>query len=572
MFHRILLKSGVLVLSATFILIMHVVWPTQLGKGLALPRNSFVLTSVALAMLLLFGAFILERRPSRVVKLTATSTMLAFVVLADVLIYFFQIIAGKDAVFPLHRVGLVISGIFFVSCVSELICRKKIDYTAVLFLIVLAAVIQSALSLSFFLWFALQSGTITLVLPELLFGVFEQPNISSSFAVTAIAVAIVMRMDCSCLSKAHVRWIYFSLVMLSVTVVIWQSKTGWLGLLIVSLITVGVMLKGKQELKSKLCYSLLFIIIGIFIGSGLLLVSEEMRRDISFVVDSSGNLRTQQWYLVYRLFSESPLLGVGLGKFENAFAIMQAKWFAAGSGFLITDLTHPHNELLYWIAEGGLLGGLGLLCPILYVLQKWSRIALKNSRFIYISMLVPIALHSLTEYPLYNSIPHWITILLLCSVIDFKFNIEQTNLIFRDSVFNYFGLFFFLVLFFYSLYSFMFSMHFDRIAQEPVDERVGIYRLDIMPHAFERTYKGQYLSDLLRSSLKRDSSVPVNETLLLVDDYLDSYTDLELYDLSINLCQSYQMTECYLRWKKQKEFYFPSGWEPNKKYEFKWVF
>lgn len=81
------------------------------------------------------------------------------------------------------------------------------------------------------------------------------------------------------------------------------------------------------------------------------------------------------------------------------------------------NLDHPHNELLYWGVEGGLLpmlaiGGAGL--GILWRLrrQSWAR-ALGL-----LALITPMALHTQTEYPFYHSVAHWLTFLILLWFID----------------------------------------------------------------------------------------------------------------------------------------------------------
>ncbi|MGL5991295.1 MAG: Wzy polymerase domain-containing protein, partial [Plesiomonas sp.] len=81
------------------------------------------------------------------------------------------------------------------------------------------------------------------------------------------------------------------------------------------------------------------------------------------------------------------------------------------------NLDHPHNELLYWAVEGGILPVIGLLMMGAAVIwrvtgESWSRgLAL-------LALVAPITLHTQVEYPLYHSIAHWIFLLMLVWYID----------------------------------------------------------------------------------------------------------------------------------------------------------
>lgn len=116
------------------------------------------------------------------------------------------------------------------------------------------------------------------------------------------------------------------------------------------------------------------------------------------------------------LIQQNLWLGHGLGSFETAFP--EAKQQAH---ILITSyITHPHNELFYVWAEGGVIAVLGLLlalyacvCPALH--RKSSEQEAGGAIFSWamVILMLPIILHTLLEYPLYQSAPHLLVLLLL---------------------------------------------------------------------------------------------------------------------------------------------------------------
>lgn len=76
-------------------------------------------------------------------------------------------------------------------------------------------------------------------------------------------------------------------------------------------------------------------------------------------------------------------------------------------------VSHPHNEILYRLAESGLIGGAGLF--ILLAVFGYGLFKLGRERGgLYLSLLIPIGLHTQFGYPLYQSAAHWMLFLMLC--------------------------------------------------------------------------------------------------------------------------------------------------------------
>ena len=80
-------------------------------------------------------------------------------------------------------------------------------------------------------------------------------------------------------------------------------------------------------------------------------------------------------------------------------------------------MDHPHNELLYWGAEGGLIPVVAIVLAAVMVLVRIYN-AKKGTRLAMFALFVPIVLHSQLEYPFYHSAIHWITFVVLLFWID----------------------------------------------------------------------------------------------------------------------------------------------------------
>jgi O-antigen polymerase len=120
------------------------------------------------------------------------------------------------------------------------------------------------------------------------------------------------------------------------------------------------------------------------------------------------------------LISRHPWAGNGLGSFEALFP--QALADTGLKSLENNTFTHPHNEVLFVLAEGGAVALAGLLVlgslwlwPSLHLLQRTLG-KLKVEQFGYWLpplLGLPMVIHIMTEYPLYLSVPHLMVLLLL---------------------------------------------------------------------------------------------------------------------------------------------------------------
>lgn len=94
------------------------------------------------------------------------------------------------------------------------------------------------------------------------------------------------------------------------------------------------------------------------------------------VVNSSVGLRINMYVNTFRMFLESPFLGVGVGDFPAEYARINAihspQW---------ATVFNPHNQYLFALATTGLIGGAVLVCLYVWpwylarsIHDEWSRI------------------------------------------------------------------------------------------------------------------------------------------------------------------------------------------------------
>ncbi len=95
------------------------------------------------------------------------------------------------------------------------------------------------------------------------------------------------------------------------------------------------------------------------------------------------------------IFKTKPLLGYGYGGFERSFIDHFNQYTIAHpeAGNTIQRLSHPHNELLFWVIEGGIIALLAFILFTTAYITTWLSIS-RGKAFALFALLLPILLHS----------------------------------------------------------------------------------------------------------------------------------------------------------------------------------
>jgi O-antigen polymerase len=118
------------------------------------------------------------------------------------------------------------------------------------------------------------------------------------------------------------------------------------------------------------------------------------------------------------LTAERPWTGWGYGTFAGIFP--EGLALLGESQMELTVLPHPHNELMYWMTEGGVMAAAGMvlmaawglrLMVITFPGKRLSAAALRwGDGWGWCVCVIPVVLHMQTEYPLYQSALHWLVL------------------------------------------------------------------------------------------------------------------------------------------------------------------
>ncbi|WP_107852985.1 PglL family O-oligosaccharyltransferase [Oceanimonas marisflavi] len=254
------------------------------------------------------------------------------------------------------------------------------------------------------------------------YGIFQHRNVMASFVATGMVLAVYLW-----LNEAKSPWrpflfksCWFAAVLGAgaMLVVLLQSRAGQLGLLLGLLLLLPLLWQTLVRTRSKrLLVSLLLIPLGVLVGVFGLDAFEMSKRSLDIYTQADGRFDIYAHGL--RMWLDRPWMGYGYGSFESAFYRTYALWReqTPGAQPLFTEMGHPHNEFLLWAIEGGLAPLIGLVLMIGLVLRLLSRVPLERS-LAWVGILMPVFIHSQTEFPVYHSLPHWFTVLVLLYVID----------------------------------------------------------------------------------------------------------------------------------------------------------
>jgi O-antigen polymerase len=119
------------------------------------------------------------------------------------------------------------------------------------------------------------------------------------------------------------------------------------------------------------------------------------------------------------MVKEKPLLGYGYGGFERSF-IDHFNTYAIENpeiGNTITRLSHPHNEVLFWVVEGGIVALIAFILFTIGYITTWFKIPYRQGLAL-LALIFPILLHSQVEFPFYSSVSHWLVFLILLWLVD----------------------------------------------------------------------------------------------------------------------------------------------------------
>jgi O-antigen polymerase len=230
------------------------------------------------------------------------------------------------------------------------------------------------------------------------YGIFQQVNVMADFAACGALLSMLLFFRREPWLR---RGIIATLLLQGFVIGECQSQTGYLGVAV----GWGLLLLVFPGRRRQLTGLLLLLSGGVLIG---VLVRHLFMLPF---VDHGESVYTRWVVLVnaWRMFLLNPWRGWGVGSFGWHYLRLFG-------GEFVTTMSHPHNEILLWMVEGGVAG----LAAAAMMLSGGLLLWLKGNAWRRATLVtaLPVVIHLLTEYPLYLSTPHWLLLLTVLRCAD----------------------------------------------------------------------------------------------------------------------------------------------------------
>ena len=391
-------------LAAFYCLIaMHIYWPNRGGSGFYLPWN---LVGGIFIALLIIGAMLFSRPPlatSGFFKLLASGSLILLLPLlwaqqpwlSEALPRLMGLVLGVLAYFALLQIPL------------DRRWRRRL-----LMLLLAATVIEALLGLV--QYSLLQPGNWMgyNTLKNRPYGIFQQWNLMASFMATGLALALYLLSARRPLSRS-LQWLAAAMLLLApLLLIVIASRVGLLAALLLSPLQLWMLYRLNRR---RAGIALLLLMAGVSAGLLLVMLNGATR---ALMLPEPIFYRLTYWQEALDMIAERPWLGWGYGHFQHDF--LHHFYTTHSSGMESVAISHPHNEILLWGVEGGLLSlsGIALIVRGLWRLLRHSRpVPLRPAPWL---AALPILLHMMVEYPLYLSAAHAVLLLVILRVSDLR--------------------------------------------------------------------------------------------------------------------------------------------------------
>lgn len=394
-----------------FIVAMHYFQHNPGGSGLELSFNASAWIPFSFAISC--GLFEIHRQ-----KIWRYSRMTLILFGCCLLLSLPVLYSNADGFAALNRLFTLWAGFLFFISLQQFVFTHS-QRQRLLWFITIAVLIEAAFGWYQFLWLSADNNFGYNTLTNRPYGIFQQPNVMASFLATGLVIAAYLLAR---LPRYRGKWAWQHVILLAVPVmtipllVVLNSRTGWLGASIGSLLMLPYLYRFAAKYQQRM-WGLMLLLAMALAWQVSSTTNSSFSHQARVTLDSQRSIMMPQ---AYEMFTTKPLTGYGYGKFEAAYIIQTALWHQqdpqqqpAG----IASLDHPHNELLYWAAEGGIVPLLGLIVAALAVLFSIKK-APNGTQLALVGLFFPIVLHTQLEYPFYHSLAHWIIFIILIFWVD----------------------------------------------------------------------------------------------------------------------------------------------------------
>ena len=407
-------RKFLLALAMLFLVAMHFFMLNPGGAGLALPFNAT--TWISFSIVLGIGIYQLAtNRVLRYSKLTL-GLFISCIIMTLPILY-----PNANPAVVANRLITLWCGMLFFIVLQQFKFNNKYRQR-LLWFIVLAVIIEVVWGLVQYLYLQPDNlfGYDTVINRP--YGIFQQPNVMASFLATGLVIASYLlarqpqRHKYS--RKLTATAILYAVPVLTLPlIVVLASRTGWLA----STIAVIMIIPYMQRFSNRSRFIRWIISIAMGLAFSLVIMKLAFPDGGSLAVEKV-HMESPQVYTFPQTLDmviEKPFTGYGYGQFESEYILYTARQHALNETYPagLPSMDHPHNELLYWAAEGGILPILGILLAASCVIYRIYQ-AKRGTRLALLALFIPIVIHSQLEYPFYHSLVHWLIFIILLYWVD----------------------------------------------------------------------------------------------------------------------------------------------------------
>lgn len=394
--HSMSVRIFLIFLALYSLLGMHFFMHNQGGSGLYLPFNMVGWAFVS--VLISIGIWHL----TTIKQLTFSRTQLWFLAGFAILLLPFLNPQAEWNAQAQPRFLAIAAGLLLLFALSQFQFTEKQRHS-LLYLLLGAVAIEAVYGLVQF--FILKDGNwlgynVKINRP---YGIFQKDSVFSSFLAAGLAMTFYLQRWDSKVLTSRWRQGLLSLILVATPLLLIQiqSRAGIYGAILVALCMLPVLWSYNRRI---FWWSVALMAISLSVG---LWVYTSARAPDSYELTSG--YRKLYWSHLLSMLPQSPWLGHGYGSFEYTFLhdFYAPEHITPGMRLMEENLDHPHNEVLFWLHEGGIVAVIGLMFFATGYIRSLLKCAGWAKRLSLLALVLPLLFHSMVEYPFYHSVAHF---------------------------------------------------------------------------------------------------------------------------------------------------------------------
>ena len=235
------------------------------------------------------------------------------------------------------------------------------------------------------------------------YGIFQKDSVFSSFLAVGLAITFYLQRWDSKVLTSRWRQGLLSLILVATPLLLIQvqSRAGIYGAILATACMLPVLWNYNRRI---FWWSVILLVISLSVGS---VFYTSARAADSYELTSG--FRKLYWSHLLSMLPQSPWLGHGYGSFEYTFLhdFYAPEHITPGMRLMEENLDSPHNEVLFWLHEGGIVAVIGLVVFATGYIRSLFKCSGWAKRISLLALVLPLLFHSMVEYPFYHSVAHF---------------------------------------------------------------------------------------------------------------------------------------------------------------------